>query len=88
MADTFPATGLFDENDVPAGISSVHFTGFLDIYQGSPPNYLDVPGFKFISEQMIFIDFERGSIPEDDNPVLFSPDLDELVSQSHATSRN
>jgi hypothetical protein len=29
MADTFPATGLFDENDVPEGISSVHFTGFL-----------------------------------------------------------
>jgi hypothetical protein len=32
MADTFPATGLFDENDVPAGIAPVHFTGFQDIY--------------------------------------------------------
>lgn len=31
MADTFPATGLFEENDVPTDIAPVHFTGFRDI---------------------------------------------------------
>jgi hypothetical protein len=31
MADKFPATGLFDENDLPADIAPEHFTGFLDI---------------------------------------------------------
>ena len=31
MADEFPATGLFHENDISADIAPIHFTGFLDI---------------------------------------------------------